>query len=687
MLRNALRSATHVRFNRSLLAGTRRCCSVDAKKFEPPKLDRSAEDRFEEVREKVLYSSVVEAGTLRLGYQRNKIVESKMAKAKRAAFAAQAKAEPFPVALKHLYGESLEENEVEGRELDELDGVRDYLPYERLVRRVERTEENVPTSGEWMTDYEFYEEDEGDDRSSFYGTPDPSEPVSSVACGGCGAFLQCAEPSIPGYLPSQLFKGKHKKQLQSTICQRCHFLKNYNTAINVTVSPEDYVQMISSIRDKRALVLLMVDLLDFPCSIWPGLSDILGPKRSIIVVGNKVDLLPRDSPGYLDTIRDTLTRAIVSSGFERNNIRHVALVSAATGFGVEELITKLHNVWGSRGDVYLVGCTNVGKSTLFNALLASDLCKVQATDLVQRATACPWPGTTLRMLKFPILRPSDYRLFLRTKRLQSERVKQIEEEKLRKQQARQTGSTKFATLIGHIGQTFLKEKDPAKEGFSVSQRGSAQSPILTLNEKSDTYANSKWCYDTPGVIQPDQITNLLTTDELLQTLPKQMIRPRAYLLKPGLSLFLAGLGRLDYLEGPPSTRVLLYSSPSLPTLICETTAATQIYANLLGTEFLQIPGPDPDRLSRWPALKPSPDILLTGVQEKHISVADILLSSGGWIAVNLPPGEEAAFRAWTPEARGIYVRQPALLPHGMSLRGKRIRGTLAYRIGDGFVKR
>lgn len=87
-------------------------------------------------------------------------------------------------------------------------------------------------------------------------------------------------------------------------------------------------------------------------------------------------------------------------------MKHLCLISAHTGYGVEELITKLHNVWSYKGDVYLIGCTNVGKSTLFNALLRSDYCKVKARDLIMKATTSPWPGTTLRMLKFPILRPN-----------------------------------------------------------------------------------------------------------------------------------------------------------------------------------------------------------------------------------------------------------------------------------------
>lgn len=97
-------------------------------------------------------------------------------------------------------------------------------------------------------------------------------------------------------------------------CQRCHFLKNYNTAINVTVSPDEYIKMVSTIQDKFALAILMVDLLDFPCSIWPGIKDILGEKRPIFVVGNKVDLLPKDSKGYLNHIRQCLTNSMLDAG-------------------------------------------------------------------------------------------------------------------------------------------------------------------------------------------------------------------------------------------------------------------------------------------------------------------------------------------------------------------------------------
>lgn len=66
-------------------------------------------------------------------------------------------------------------------------------------------------------------------------------------------------------------------------------------------------------------------------------------------------------------------------------------------------------------------------------------------------------------------------------------------------------------------------------------------------------------------------------------------------------------------------------------------------------------------------------------QISTIQFTDIILSSAGWVSVNLPKSEQGTFNAWTPECRGLYVRQPALLPYaGTIYRGKRIRDTPAY---------
>lgn len=58
----------------------------------------------------------------------------------------------------------------------------------------------------------------------------------------------------------------------------------------------------------------MVDLLDFPGSIWPQIIDIIGKERPVFVVGNKVDLLPKDSNEYLKHIKERLQDSIIDAG-------------------------------------------------------------------------------------------------------------------------------------------------------------------------------------------------------------------------------------------------------------------------------------------------------------------------------------------------------------------------------------
>lgn len=93
-----------------------------------------------------------------------------------------------------------------------------------------------------------------------------------------------------------------------------------------------------------------------------------------------------------------------------------------------------------------MGCTNSGKSTLFNHLLQSDLCKSQAVDLVQRATTSPWPGTTLNLLKFPILKPSNFRLFARTQRLREGQLYKELEKRSNEEQFKKTRNIELLTL-------------------------------------------------------------------------------------------------------------------------------------------------------------------------------------------------------------------------------------------------
>jgi len=66
----------------------------------------------------------------------------------------------------------------------------------------------------------------------------------------------------------------------------------------------------------------------------------------VYVIGNKVDLLPRDDIGYLDRIKESLVSLIEEHGI---TAQHVALVSAKTGYGIEKLISRLLRDWKLKG--------------------------------------------------------------------------------------------------------------------------------------------------------------------------------------------------------------------------------------------------------------------------------------------------------------------------------------------------
>lgn len=249
----------------------------------------------------------------------------------------------------------------------------------------------------------------------------------------------------------------------------------------------------------------------------------------------------------------------------------MSLISAKTGYGIEELITQLQKIWEYKGDVYLLGCTNVGKSSLFNVLLNSDYSRPKSSDLIRKATTCPWPGTTLQMIKFPIHRPSEIRVYERFKRLNSEKFVKAEREKLRIESARKSGNVTDAVPVGTIGRTFVENTDEVDDVFAMSK---GTQPITTFNERSKEYQKARWVYDTPGVLHPEQITNLLTPQELGELQPKQMISPRSYRIKPGMSLFLAGLGRLDFIRSDSNdldwVQIFVFASFDLPIMIVET---------------------------------------------------------------------------------------------------------------------
>ncbi|XP_067313230.1 nitric oxide-associated protein 1 [Pseudorasbora parva] len=527
-------------------------------------------------------------------------------------------------------------------------------------------------------------------QQKIYGTPDVEVAVSDSSCSGCGALMHCTDPEIPGYLPSEKFKMLvEEDKLKKAICQRCFLINHHQKALNVTMSKEEYRAIVKRIKSEKALVLLIVDLLDLPDSIIPDLPELVGKNNHIVILGNKIDLLPGDAENYLQRIRRQLAAYCASKGISTSDAKDIHLISAKTGYGIENLISRLQSTWKYKGDVYLVGTANAGKSTLFNTLLESDYCKSRASDVIHKATISPWPGTTLNLLKFPIINPTPHRMFRRAERLKQASL--LTEDDLNPRELKRIKQfSEQGYLVGHIGRTFrtnqslkkaLVEFDPYSLSFGEDTEEDAKpnqsldpsiDKELTYNEIKDAH----WFYDTPGIMKEHDVLSLLNEQEVKLVVPTHAITPRTYVMNPGMVLFLGALARIDYLEGKGPCWLTVVASSRIPIHITNLDKADAIYQKHAGNILLAVPSGGEERMKTFPPLI-AQDFELKG-QGCNTAITDIKISSAGWVAVTAAEGDQLFLRTHAPEAAGLCLRTP-LLPHIVNLKGQRINKSPAYK--------
>jgi ribosome biogenesis GTPase YqeH len=200
---------------------------------------------------------------------------------------------------------------------------------------------------------------------------------------GCGVKIQTENPNEIGYAP------KSSLEKETIICQRCFRLKHYNEVQDVSLTDDDFLKILNEIGKSNALIVMIVDIFDFNGSWIPGMHRFVGDNQ-ILLVGNKVDLLPKSVK------HDKLIRWMKqeASGLGLRP-EEVFLVSASKGHFVKETAAAIDEFRDGK-DVYVVGCTNVGKSTFINRIIK------EVTGEKDVITTSHFPGTTLDIIKIPL---------------------------------------------------------------------------------------------------------------------------------------------------------------------------------------------------------------------------------------------------------------------------------------------
>ncbi len=209
-------------------------------------------------------------------------------------------------------------------------------------------------------------------------------------CVGCGSVLQNEYIDKKGFV----------KNLDNDYCLRCYRLMHYNEMPKILAKNEEYDNILTGALKKNALVVLVVDVFDFSATFIPKIIDYLRDKN-VIVVANKYDLLPKSTNVY--KIVDFILKESQKQFFK---ILAAHVVSSKKGYFLDDLMNTI-DLFRNDRDVYFVGCANVGKSSLINALLKRF--SARTTDLISTSNI---PGTTLDLINIPFF--NDNKAFIDT---------------------------------------------------------------------------------------------------------------------------------------------------------------------------------------------------------------------------------------------------------------------------------
>ena len=160
-----------------------------------------------------------------------------------------------------------------------------------------------------------------------------------IKCLGCGVELQDTNPDKDGYIID----------IKKKLCERCFIIKNYGQSKLIKKTNVDYMRIIDNIRDN--------DIVVYVSSLLTLNLDYLNKFKQVILVLTKRDVLPK-------SVKDSKIIKYVKDKYK--NIIDVVTISAYKKYHLDELYNKLLKYKDK--NIYFVGITNSGKSTLINEM-------------------------------------------------------------------------------------------------------------------------------------------------------------------------------------------------------------------------------------------------------------------------------------------------------------------------------
>lgn len=206
-------------------------------------------------------------------------------------------------------------------------------------------------------------------------------------CYHCGVELQSEDADKTGFIRPEILAAYPEGLL---LCDTCFNTQRFNSSPKEANFDDDYVTILKEIRNKKPLVVYVVDLFSFEGSFISKITEML-EGIDVIAIGNKRDLMPKDVDD--DKLIDYVGHRLRVSKLQ---VKDVILTSTNPSYNVDLLIEKMMEYRDGR-DIYFVGASFSGKSALISEVL-----KLYTNNTNNLITMHNFPGTELRGFKIPI---------------------------------------------------------------------------------------------------------------------------------------------------------------------------------------------------------------------------------------------------------------------------------------------
>lgn len=187
-------------------------------------------------------------------------------------------------------------------------------------------------------------------------------------CQGCGTKLQTENQEKIGYIPQ-------KKYNDTAYCERCFKIINYNQKV-VTKLDNINEYIIEEVNKKAKVVYFLIDFLNINTETINTFKKIEVPKTLVI---SKLDIIPK-------SIKTAKISNWLLENYDIDN--EIIFQSTKKSINTKKIISNLDNK-----EIYILGYTNAGKSTLINKI--SELNEIDNKKL----TTSLIPNTTIDFIK------------------------------------------------------------------------------------------------------------------------------------------------------------------------------------------------------------------------------------------------------------------------------------------------